>query len=156
MKKFLLILLAATVMLGSCAGYRQIRLEDVQMKNFKMAALASADVTLGLQVSNPTKSAFKIAGAEGVVYRDGAEFARISQVKDGLAVIEPGTPSQAEITLRVTLTDPFSAVSAGFNPKNWNLDDFRADATIWVKKGKFSKKLNFKDVPVKDLVEKLQ
>ena len=90
MKKFLLILLAAVSVLSGCAGYKQISLEDVQMKNFKMSALTYADVTLALQVNNPTKAAFKIDGAEGVVYKDGVEFARISQVKDGIAVIEPG------------------------------------------------------------------
>lgn len=156
MKKFLLILLAAASVLSSCAGYKQIDLEDVQMKSFKMSALTSADVTFALEVNNPTKSAFKIDGAEGIVYKDGVEFARISQVKDGIAVIEPGTPAHTDITLRVWLTDPFSAVSGGFNPKSWKLDNFKADATVWVKKGKFSKKLKFKDMPVKELVEKLQ
>lgn len=156
MKKFLLMLLMAVSVLSSCSGYKQIRLEDVKMEKFKMSALTSADVTLGLQVNNPTKSSFKIAGAEGTVYKDGAEFAKISQVKDGLTIIEPGTPAHAEIILRVWLTDPFSAVSAGFNPKSWDPDNFRADATIWVKKGKMTKKFNFKDMPVKDLLEKLQ
>lgn len=143
-------------MLSSCAGYKQIRLEDVRLEKFRMSALTSADVTLEMAVNNPTKATFEIIGAEGTIYRDGSEFARVSQVDDGEVMLPPGTPAKSSITLRVWLTDPFSAVSGGFNPKQWKPENFKADAVVWVKKGKMKKQFKFKDMPVKDLLEQLQ
>ena len=156
MKKFLLASVAAICMLGSCANYRQITLDDVKLGGVKMTALTAADVKLELHVTNPTKATFEIIGTEGTIYRNGSEFARISQVNAGKTLIAPGTPSVASITLRAKLTDPFSALSGGFDPKSWKLEKFRADATVWVKKGKMTKKFDIKNMPLKELIEKLQ
>ena len=156
MKKFLLIIIAAAGILAGCTNYKNIRLEDVQMEKFRMSALTSADVTLKLEVSNPTNATFEIIGAEGTIYKEGGEFARISQVDNADVFVAPGTPSETSITLRVSLTDPFAAVSAGFNPKSWDPSKFKADAVVWIRKGKMKKQFRFKDMPVKDLIEKLQ
>ena len=156
MKKFLLAAIAAVCLLGSCANYRQITLDDVKLDGVKMSALTAADIKLELHVTNPTKATFEIIGTEGTIYRDGSEFARISQVDAGKTLIAPGAPSTASITLRAKLTDPFSALAGGLDPKSWKLDKFRADATIWVKKGKMTKKFDIKDIPLKDIIEKLQ
>ncbi len=156
MKKFLLAAVAAVCMLGSCANYRQITLDDVKLGSVKMSALTAADAKLELHVTNPTKATFEIVGTEGTIYRDGAEFARISQVDAGKTLIAPGNPSVAHITLRAKLTDPFAALAGGLDPKSWKLEKFKADATVWVKKGKMTRKFEVKDMPLKEIIEKLQ
>ncbi len=156
MKKFLLMAVAAVCMLCSCAGYKQIHLDDVKLEGVKISALTAADVKLKLQVMNPTRATFEIVGADGTIYRDGNEFAKVTQVDDGKVEVLPGTPSEAIITLRVRLTDPFSAISGGFDPKSWKLEAFKADAVVKVKKGTMVKKFTVKDMPLKDVIKKFQ
>ena len=156
MKNFLLMAVAAVCMLGSCAGYRQITLDDVKLGGVKMSALTAADVKIELHVTNPTKATFEIVGTEGTIYRDGTEFAKISQVDTGKTEIAPGMPSETSITLRIKLTDPFSAIAGGFDPKQWKMEKFKADAVVWIKRGKIRKQLKFNNIPVKELIGKLQ
>ena len=156
MKKFALILLAAASILAGCAGYRQIRVEDLNVRGIKMVALNALQFELDIEVNNPTRSVFEIAGTDLIVYRNDVEFAKITQVEGPQVNILPGTPSSATIVLRAELTDPMQALAAGLNPKNWSPEHFKATGAVWIKKGKISRKIKVQDLPVKDIVQYLK
>ena len=156
MKKFTLILLAAASILASCANYKQIRIEDVNVGKLKMVALNAAQVDVNLEVFNPTKATFEVVGVDVSVVKDGAEFAKITQVEGDKVLVAPGNPSKAKLVLRADIPDPMQVLAGGLNPQNWNLDLFRANGAIWVKKGKITKKIKVEDMPLKDLVDFLK
>ncbi|MBO5700601.1 MAG: hypothetical protein J6R57_04190 [Bacteroidales bacterium] len=156
MKKFTLILLAAASILAGCANYKQIRIEDINVGKLKMVALNAAQVDVDLEVFNPTKATFELAGVDIAVVKEGAEFAKITQVEGDEVLVAPGNPSKATLVLRAEVTDPMQVLATGLNPQKWNLDLFRANGAIWVKKGKMTKKIKVEDVPLKDLVDFLK
>ena len=156
MKKFALILLAAASILAGCANYKQIRVEDINVGKLKMVALNAAQVDVDLEVYNPTKATFELAGVDISVVKEGAEFAKINQVEGEKVLVAPGNPSKATVVLRADITDPMQVLATGLNPQNWNLDLFRANGAIWVKKGKMTKKIKVEDMPLKDLVDFLK
>lgn len=156
MKKFILIMVAAASILGGCANYKQIRIDDVNVGKLKMVALNAAEVELVTQVYNPTKAVFEIAGTDIIITKDGASFAKITQVKGEAALIHPGEESKASVVLRAELTDPFAALAQGLNPKAWDLEKFKANGTITVRKGKINKKIKIEDVPLKSLAQYLK
>ena len=156
MKKFALILLAAASILAGCANYKQIRVEDINVGKLKMVALNAAQVDVDLEVYNPTKATFELAGVDIAVVKEGAEFAKINQVEGRKVLVAPGNPSKATLVLRAEVTDPMQVLAAGLNPQKWDLDLFRANGTIWVKKGKMTKKIKVEDMPLKDLVDFLK
>ena len=156
MKKFALILLAAASILAGCANYKQIRVEDINVGKLKIVALNAAQVNVGIEVYNPTKATFELAGVDISVVKEGTEFAKINQVEGEKVLVAPGNPSKATVVLRAEVTDPMQVLATGFNPQNWNLDLFRANGAIWVKKGKLTKKIKVEDMPLKDLVDFLK
>ena len=156
MKKFTLILLAAASILASCANYKQIRIEDVNVGKLKMVALNAAQVNVNLEVFNPTKATFELAGVDVSIVKDGAEFAKITQVEGDKVLVAPGNPSKATVVLRADIPDPLQALAGGLNPKNWDMDLFRANGAIWIKKGKMTRKIKVEDMPLKDLVDFLK
>lgn len=156
MKKFTLILLAAASILAGCAKYKQIRVEDINVGKLKMVALNAAQIDVDLEVYNPTKATFELAGVDIAVVKEGAEFAKINQVEGAQVLVAPGNPSKATVVLRAEITDPMQVLAAGLNPQKWDLDLFRANGTIWVKKGRMTKKIKVEDMPLKDLVDFLK
>ena len=156
MKKFTLILLAAASILAGCANYKQIRIEDINVGKLKMVALNAAQVDVDLEVFNPTKATFELAGVDIAVVKEGAEFAKITQVEGDEVLVAPGDPAKATLVLRAEITDPMQVLVTGFDPQKWNLDLFRANGAIWVKKGKMTKKIKVEDMPLKDLVDFLK
>ena len=156
MKKFILVLLAAASILASCANYKQIRIEDVNVGKLKMVALNAAQVNVDIEVFNPTKATFELVGVDLAVLKEGAEFAKITQIEGEKVLIAPGDPSKAILALRAEITDPMQMLAGGLNPKNWDLDLFRANGELWVKKGKLVKKIKIENVPIKDIVDFLK
>jgi hypothetical protein len=116
MKKFVLVLLAAASVLASCSNYKQIRVADINVGKLNMVALNAAQVEVALDVVNPTKATFEIAGADIAVLKQGAEFAKITQVDNGKVLLAPGNPSKATLVLRAEVTDPMQVLAGGLNP----------------------------------------
>lgn len=156
MKKFVLVLLAAASVLASCSNYKQIRVADINVGKLNMVALNAAQVEVALDVVNPTKATFEIAGADIAVLKQGAEFAKITQVDNGKVLLAPGNPSKATLVLRAEVTDPMQVLAVGLNPKNWNIEQFTANGAVWVKKGKMTKKIKVENLPLKDIVDFLK
>ena len=153
MKKFILVLLAAASILAGCANYKQVRIEDINVGKLKMVALNAAQVDVSLEVFNPTKATFELAGVDIAVAKEGVEFMKITQVQGEKVLVAPGNPSEATLVLRAEVTDPMQVLVTGLNPQNWDLDLFKANGAIWIKKGKITRKIMVEDMPLKDLVD---
>ena len=153
MKKFILVLLAAASILVGCANYKQVRIEDINVGKLKMVALNAAQVDIGLEVFNPTKATFELAGVDIAVAKEGVEFMKITQVQGEKVFVAPGNPSEATLVLRAEVTDPMQVLVTGLNPQNWDLELFTANGAIWIKKGKITRKIMVEDMPLKDLVD---
>ena len=154
MKKLIFLLLLAAFILGGCANYRKIALQDVKVEKLKMVSVSKADVRLNLVLNNPTRGAIKVNQAEGFVSDAKGEFAKIY-------LLEPfefakGEPSQAHAILRVELLDPLSVVMMGLNPASWDLEQFTFSGYVKVKKGGAGKRFEVEDVPVKDIIGNLK
>ena len=150
MKKLIFLLLAAAFILGGCANYRKIALEDVKLEKLKMVSTSKADVKLGISLNNPVRGTIKIVEAEGVVFAAKGEFAKISLLDP--VEFAKGVPSQAQATLRVELLDPLSVIMMGLNPAAWDLERFTFSGYIKVKKGGAGKKFEVDGMPVKDII----
>lgn len=154
MKKLIFLLLLAAFILGGCANYRKIALEEVKLEKLKMVSTSKADVKLVIFLNNPTRGTLKVQDAEGTVFAGKGEFAKISLMEPvGFA---KGEPSQAQATFRVELLDPLSIIMMGLNPAAWDLEQFTFSGYIKVKKGGAAKRFGVKDVPVKDFIGDLK
>ena len=152
MKKILFILLAASIILGGCAYYRNIEVVGADVASVSVVSLNAVQIVVKLKVDNPTKATFEIVGVDGSIKKGGSEFAVVSQdTSHQKCTVPPGAPSVAEIALRVELTDPFSIFAGGIK-----LDQLTADVTIKVKQGAFTRKLTVKDMPAGDLVKQIK
>lgn len=148
MKKFILILIAAASILGGCAKYREIAIDDANLGKVRMVALNAAEVDINLKVNNPTKGTFELDGIDLVIYNDNTEFAKITQVKKEAVLVNSGNGVPVKVTLRAELTNPFAALSQGLDPKSWDLEKFKANGTVTIRKGKIYKKLEIEDMPL--------
>lgn len=146
MKKFILILVAVASILGGCANYRQIQINDAELGKFRIVALNAAEADIKLQINNPTKATFEIAGVDLVISNGKSEFMKITQVKREAVLVTPGTPTQAKITLRGELTDPLAALAQGFNPQSWDLNKLTASGSMTFRKGKMYKTIKVEEV----------
>jgi LEA14-like dessication related protein len=152
MKKILFILLVASIIMGGCANYRNIEVVGADVASVSVVSLNAVHIVVRLKVDNPTKATFEVVGTDGSIKKGGNEFAVVSQVAaQQKCTIPPGSPSVAEITLRVELTDPFSIFAGGIK-----LDQLTADVVIKVKQGALTRKLKVKDMPAGDLVKQIK
>lgn len=154
MKKLLIMIVALGLVLGGCANYRQIALEDVHPKKIRMAGITKADIELDLFVNNPTRAVFTVEDISGMVYKEGVAFARISMSEP--FKVHPGTPSKAEAVLRVEIADPVSALVMGLDFKSWDISHFTVDAQVKVKGKGMKRTFPIKGMPLKELVEELK
>lgn len=54
MRRIMLILSAAVMLLTGCTDYRQVRVEGVSLDSFRFKGTSSAVITLEVKVDNPT------------------------------------------------------------------------------------------------------
>lgn len=153
MKKLFLFLLLSTLLLQGCSSYKQISLEDVEFGKVKITALTKGKVQLTLKVHNPTRSTFKVRSIDGYLKNGAIEFAHISLPEEFL--VKPGTPSKADVLLDVEVSDPLALLSSGLSLASLKGENFTVDAYVTIKKGGISRHLKIKDVPLRQLMEKL-
>ena len=156
MKKFILILVAAASILAGCTNYKNISIDDINLGKIRMVALNAAEADITLQVNNPTKAVFELDGIDIIITNGTSEFAKITQVKKNAVLVTPRNASSVQVTLRADLTNPFAALAQGLDPQAWDLDKFKANGTITVRKGKIYKALKIEDIPLSALASHLQ
>lgn len=156
MKKFILILVAAASILGGCSNYKNISIDDVNVGKLRMVALNAAEADITLQVNNPTKAVLELDGVDLIITNGASEFAKITQVKKDAVMVTPRNTTSVQVTLRAELTNPFAALAQGLDPQAWDLEKFRANGTVTVRKGKIHKALKIEDIPLSALARHLQ
>ena len=153
MKKLFLFLLLSTLLLQGCSSYKQISLEEVEFGKMKITALTKGKVNLTLKVNNPTRSTFKVTSIDGYLKNGAIEFARVSLPEE--FQVKPGTPATAVVQLDVEVSDPLALLTSGLSLNSLKAENFTVDAYMTIKKGGISKRLKIKDVPLRQLMEKL-
>ena len=148
--------IVATVLTLCLAGCNRIE----QIKNIQMTSWALESVTpvglrgleaeLAVGIENPAMQ-FTLEDIEGVLFYKGTEFVVYTAdpitVKGKSAAVYP-------LTCAAHLGGEFSLLGALGLLRNYDLADFTTDiqARVRLKSG-VSKKLTFKDIPIKELVE---
>ena len=153
MKKLFLFLLLSTLLLQGCSSYKHISLEEVEFGKMKITALTKGKVNLTLKVNNPTRSTFKVTSIDGYLENGAIEFAKVSLPEE--FSVKPGTPAIAVVQLDVEVSDPLALLTSGLNLNSLKTENFTVDAYVTIKKGGISKRLKIKDVPLRQLMEKL-
>ena len=153
MKKLFLFLLLSALLLQGCSSYKQISLEEVEFGKMKITALTKGKVNLTLKVNNPTRSTFKVTSIDGYLKNGAIEFAKVSLPEEFL--VKPGTPVTADVQLEIEVSDPLALLTSGLSLSSLKAENFIVDAYVVIKKGGISKRLKIKDVPLRQLMEKL-
>ena len=153
MKKLFLFLLLSALLLQGCSSYKQISLEEVEFGKMKITALTKGKVNLTLKVNNPTRSTFKVTSIDGYLKNGAIEFAKVSLPEEFL--VKPGTPVTADVQLEIEVSDPLALLTSGLSLSSLKAENFTVDAYVTIKKGGISKRLKIKDVPLRQLMEKL-
>ena len=153
MKKLFLFLLLSTLLLQGCSSYKQISLEEVEFGKMKITALTKGKVNLTLKVNNPTRSTFKVTSIDGYLMNGAIEFAKVSLPEE--FQVKPGTPATADVQLEIEVSDPLALLTSGLSLSSLKAENFTVDAYMTIKKGAISKRLKIKDVPLRQLMEKL-
>ena len=149
MKRFLLLLTASVILFGSCANYKNINVGDVSIKDAKMVSMTKYEVELEVEVDNPTRSAFVVRDAEGLLLKSGEPFADVV-VTEEVKIPARGV-NKVGIKCDVSLRNALSALAIGLNYKSLDWDEFAVDAKAVVKSGAIKKKKEFRNVPLKKL-----
>lgn len=158
MKKLIFLLLAAVLVFSGCTKYSKcskiglesIKLESVKLESFKLHPPSKADVILSVFVDNPIKGTIMLNELDGVVYKEGTEFAKIVMVKP--VELRQGNPAEVKVPLEVELLNPLGALVMGLSPAGRNLDHYTTDVEVKAKKGLVVMKFELENIPLKDIV----
>lgn len=157
MKKFIKIFLslaAAVLIIGSCADYRDIVLEDITLTGFSLKSASSAQINLTAYVNNPTGGTFNVTDMDGVLYKDDVRFAHFDLVDP--CTIQPRMSSKIPMVIEINLDDPLSVLAMGLNIKTWNKKDFMMDVHATVRKGGLRIPFVRKNVSLDKVLEKVK
>ena len=119
----------------------------------KITALTKGKVNLTLKVNNPTRSTFKITSIDGYLMNGAIECAKVSLPEE--FQVKPGSPATADVQLEIEVSDPLALLTSGLSLNSLKTENFTVDAYMTIKKGAISKRLKIKDVPLRQLMEKL-
>lgn len=145
-----LVLAIAAFCLCGCSKYRQIRPVSANVESLMPSGLRSAVATVAVEVDNPA-SQVKLSDIEGVVFHSGKVFGRVTVDPFVLEARSLETYHlNAVLTLDgdVSLLDLMSLLKG--NVMEECTIDFHVKASL---KGGVSKKLEFRQLPLKELYE---
>lgn len=146
MRRFLILSIAAILILGGCANYRNIEITGAEIDRFKLISASEYGVALSVGVDNPSGTDFTIKDACGQVFKDGSVFADIV-VNENIDVPAKHYGS-VPVKCTVKLRDPMAALVMGLNFKSLDIKQFTVNFTAVVRGGAIKKKVDFKDVPL--------
>ncbi len=154
-KRSIILILATVLALcltgcGSVERIRNIQVTSWAVESVSPTGLRGLTADLAVGVENPAMQ-FTLEDIEGVLFYKGTEFVVYTAdpitVKGKSAAVYP-------LTCAAHLGGEFSLLGALGLLRNYDLADFTTDiqARVRLKSG-VSKKLTFKDIPIKELVE---
>lgn len=155
MRRIMLILSAAVMLLTGCTDYRQVRVEEVSLDSFRFKGTSSAVITLEVKVDNPTARTISVESVDAVLLREGKEFVRFTLQEAVHAA--PGTESDVLLPVNASVLDPVAIITAGLNFSSWNLEDYVIDGRMTMcADGKMRKTVRLREVPLKDIVNSIK
>ena len=149
MKRFLVLLAAAIMLLGSCSRYKDIEIGDVDIVKVEMASMARFNINLAVEVDNPSGLNFSIMDVTGSVFRNGEKFADFTIGNQ----MQIASRSVADIPVECTVavTDPLSLLAVGLSYKNLDLSQFTVDIEGVVKWANVKKSVKYKGLSLQSL-----
>ena len=155
MRRIVLLLAAAVLLLSGCTDYRQIRIDGVTPGSFRFNGTSSATIELKVQVDNPTARTISVESVDAVLLREGKEFVRFTLQEAVHAA--PGTESDVLLPVNASVLDPVAIITAGLNFSSWNLDDYIVNGRMTMSAdGKMRKTVKLREVPLKDIVNSIK
>ena len=152
MKMKILYLLMIGILFAGCAQYKEIEIEDVRISKVNMHSAKEIDLQFSVEVENPSGTPFKLQSIDGVLYRNGAEFAKLILLEE---VTAPARfTGDVEANCRLALSNPMAALALGLNMASLNNDTFTVDFVATVKGGALKKNFRYKDVPLSQIIKK--
>jgi len=145
-------LIAAIILMASCAPYRDIEVKDFTVDNIVPQG-SKIVVNFSATVNNPNR-AFVIHSAEGDLNRGEQPFAS-AQLMQAIHVAAHSR-ERCSGQLQLAVKDLIAAFQMGFDAKSWDVDSFLFTGDFQVKSAWFKKKFKFKEVPVSRLVDMIK
>lgn len=150
MKRTFILLLLLTALV-SCTHYNQIKVESIDLANFRMESSTKAYISFNVKVDNPTDKNIMLVGMDGVLKKDMERFAVVSLV-DTVSV-PAASVNVVKVESEVSLCDPLSLLSMGLNIKSWSVDSFTASGELVLKPVNGCKRtLKLKDTKVESII----
>lgn len=153
MKKFFIITVIAAFAALSCTNYGAIKLNSVELGKLNIRGASGTTVELKLALVNPLEKDIFIKKASGYLNSNGAKFARIELIKAD--TLHSGSSEVCSALFRVDLEDPMMIMSLGFGAGGFSFDKYTLDGAVVIGNSTGgSRKVRFKNLPVRDLVGK--
>lgn len=151
MKRYLILLAAAILILGGCANYRNIEITGAEIESFKLVSASEYGIVLSVGVDNPSGTDFIVKNASGQLLKDGSVFADI--VLDEDVAVPEKYIGNVPVKCIVTLRDPLAVLAMGLKFRSLDINQFAVNFTAVVKGGAIKKKIRFENVPLERLAE---
>ncbi len=160
MKRLSIILLSAFLLLFcSCSRNAYPTISGYSIEQVKGLAWGeggvSSDVTLKMEVSNPSSGTFAVESGNAVIRKagGGAKFATV-ELAEG-ASIGPKEEATVSLPLKLTLTNPLALLTAGgLSLDGIDPSKFTADVEVRVRRGGIARTIREKDIPLDRLIGK--
>ncbi len=144
-------LLMSLLLFAGCAQYKEIDIDDIKINRIKMQSAKVIDLGFNVTVDNPSATRFRLQSVDGILYRNGVEFANLILIQEVELPARFSGDVQALCTL--TLTDPLAALVLGLNMASLNSDSFTIDLVATVKGGIIKKSFKYEDVPLSEVIK---
>ncbi len=147
MKKFLLLTFTLSVLLSSCARYRDINVSGFEISGIEVLGLTSIAVECRAMVDNPTGVAFKMDKVQANLTKDEGMFATIRLMESGTVL--PRSRDYLAVKCRIDIVDYLSILALGLDADKWKAEGFRINGSITVSGDNGMRKtLKIKDEPL--------
>ena len=149
MKKYIVLLAVSILFLCSCSRYEDIEINDVDIVKVEMVSMARYNISLAVEVDNPSGLTFTIMDVDGSVFRNGDKFADI--IVEQPMKIRAHKVEDVSVECTVAVSDPLALLAVGLSYKNLDLSQFTLTIEGTVKWANVKKTVKFKDLSLQEL-----
>ena len=108
----------------------------------------TADLTLEIDVKNPSKAQYTVESLEAILYRGTETSPFANLVMQESVSIEPRSEATVALPLQARFTRPLALLGGGFST---DLSAYTADLDLTIRKGSFKKRIQKERVPLDQL-----
>ena len=153
--KRILVLLCSVLLLAAChdasrdpviKGYRLNQVSDLSIGQGGV----TADMTLDVDVENPSSARYTLEDLQAVLYRNNATAPYADVTMQESVLIAPRSEQTVSIPLTVRFTRPLSLLTEGVST---DLSDYVADIDLTIRKGSLKKRIKQEQVPLERIGE---